>query len=237
MKAYIDKVHIEGGEVIRNVILGMNDGIVSIFALLAGVAGAGQPAYIILITLLAATVAGALSMGVGDYISSKSEQDYYNKEINLERLEIKLVPEIELQELRKLYQKKGFEGSVLDQIVNTISKDPEQWALEMVIGELGVADLEQKGVGKASFITFFAFIIGAMFPTGPYLMYLLAPDAGELMFWTATILTFAGLFLIGSLKKFLTGKVWWRSGLEMLIAGSFAFGVSLIIGQLIGISV
>ncbi len=236
MKSYKEKMHLEGGEVIRNVILGMNDGIVSIFALLAGVAGAQQSALTILISLLAATIAGALSMGVGDYISSKSEQDYYRKEINQERLEIKLVPEVEKQELRRIYKKKGFEGVVLDQVVNTITKDPEQWALENVIEELGVAELEQKGVAKSSFVTFLAFFIGAFFPMGPYLfMYLWASET--VMFWTATILTFSGLFLVGVLKKFITGKIWWRSGVEMLIAGTFAFGVSYLIGIGIGMTI
>ncbi len=236
MKDYIDKVHLAGGEVIRNVILGMNDGIVSIFALLAGVAGAQQTAITILISLLAATIAGALSMGVGDYISSKSEQDYYKKEIDQERLEIKLVPDVEKRELRRIYQNKGFEGPILDQIVNTIIQNPNQWALEMVIEELGIAELEQKNVGKASLVTFCAFFIGAFFPMGPYLfMYLWATET--VMFWTATILTFSGLFLVGALKKFITGKIWWRSGVEMLIAGSFAFGVSYLIGLGIGVSV
>ncbi len=236
MKDYIDKVHLAGGEVIRNVILGMNDGIVSIFALLAGVAGAKQSAITILISLLAATIAGALSMGVGDYISSKSEQDYYKKEIDQERLEIKLVPDVEKRELRRIYKNKGFDGVVLDQIVNTIIKNPDQWALEMVIEELGVAELEQKKVSKTSLVTFFAFFIGAFFPMGPYLfMYLWADEMT--MFWTATVLTFSGLFLVGSLKKYITGKIWWRSGVEMLIAGSFAFGVSYLIGLGIGVSV
>ncbi len=236
MKDYIDKVHLEGGEVIRNIILGMNDGIVSIFALLAGVAGANQTPITILISLLAATIAGALSMGVGDYISSKSEQDFYKKEIESERIEIKLVPDVEKQELRRIYQKKGFVGPVLDQIVNTIVTNPDQWALEMAIAELGVAELEQKSVGKNSFITFFAFFIGAIFPTSPYLFGYLSPDP-MIPFYVATFLTFFGLFLVGALKKFITGKVWWRSGLEMLIAGAFAFGVSYLIGLLIGANV
>ena len=236
MKSYTERMQIEGGEVIRNVILGMNDGIVSIFALLAGVAGANQPALTILIALLAATIAGALSMGVGDYISSKSEQDYYRNEINQERLEIKLIPEMEKQELRRIYQKKGLEGPILDQVVETITKNPEQWALENVIEELGIAELEQKGVAKGALVTFFAFFLGAFFPMGPYLfMYLWAPD--QVMFITSTILTFSGLFLVGALKKYITGKIWWRSGVEMLLAGTFAFGVSYLIGIAIGISV
>ncbi len=235
-KPYEEKIHRTGGEVIRNVILGMNDGIVSIFALLAGVAGAGQTALTILITLLAATIAGALSMGVGDYISSKSEQDYYKKEIDQERLEIKLVPEVEKQELRRIYQKKGFEGPILEDVVNTITKDPEQWALENVIEELGVAELEQESVVKASLVTFVAFFIGAIFPMSPYIFMYALPDP-MIPFWTATFLTFFGLFLVGALKKFVTGKIWWRSGLEMLIAGTFAFGVSYLIGLGIGVSV
>lgn len=231
-KPFDEKIHLEGGEIIRQIVFGANDGIVSIFALLAGVAGANQPPLTILLTLLAATIAGALSMAAGEYVSGKSERKYFENEIKKERLEIKLVPEAEKEELRIIYRKKGLKEEVVEQVVNEICKDPELWVREMVIDEIGVTDLEQKGEFRGTIVIFFAFIIGAIFPTIPYVIFQFLP--GMTIFWISTIVTFFGLFLVGALKKYVTGVHWIKSGTEMLIAGLFAFGISYLIGMLIG---
>ena len=105
MTAFKESFHLEGGELIRQVTFGLNDGVVSIFALLAGLVGAGQSSETILITLLAASVAGALSMAAGEYVSNKSEADFYRHEIEQERLEIELCPHVEKEELRLIYNR------------------------------------------------------------------------------------------------------------------------------------
>lgn len=233
MATYTDKFHLQGGELIRQITFGMNDGVVSIFALLAGMAGAGQEPKIILITLLAATVAGALSMAAGEFISSKSEADYYNHEIEQESLEIELCPDIEKDELRKIYRDKGFEGDLLEQIVEKLSKDRDQWIREMVIDELGVTEIEQGADIKSAIIIFFSFILGACFSTLPYLFLINFPVEPLFIFKVATAVTVGGLFLAGALKKFVTGVNWFKSGVEMLIVGFFAFTVSYVIGLFI----
>lgn len=235
MATYTDKFHLQGGELIRQITFGMNDGVVSIFALLAGMAGAGQEPKIILITLLAATVAGALSMAAGEFISSKSEADYYNHEIEQESLEITLCPEIEKEELRKIYRDKGFEGELLDKIVNHLVKDRDNWVREMIIDELGVTEIEQGSGFKTAIIIFFSFILGACFPTLPYVILINFDIDSFLLFKIATGVTVGGLFLAGSLKKFVTGVNWLKSGVEMLIVGFFAFTISYVIGLFIPI--
>ena len=233
MATYTDKFHLQGGELIRQITFGMNDGVVSVFALLAGLAGAGQEPKVIVITLLAATVAGALSMAAGEFISSKSEADYYNHEIEQESLEIKLCPEIEKEELRKIYKDKGFEGELLDQVVDHLTKDNEIWVREMVIDELGVTEIVQGSGIKTALIIFVAFILGACFPTLPYI-FLINTDIDPLIiFKAATFVTVGGLFLAGALKKFVTGVNWLKSGIEMLLVGFFAFGISYAIGLFI----
>jgi vacuolar iron transporter family protein len=235
MAPYEDKFHLEGGELIRQVTFGMNDGIVSIFALLAGVAGAGQPAKTIVITLLAAAIAGALSMAAGEYISGKGEREYFKHEIEQETLEIKLCPEIEKEELMYIYQDKGFSGDTLTQIIETITKDQKLWIKEMVIDELGVAEVDEGSGIKQSLIIFLAFILGSLFPVLPYVILPNVVENETAIFIIATIVTFGGLFLAGALKKFVTGVFWLKSGIEMLLVGLFAFGVSYIIGMFIPI--
>ncbi|MHA1584982.1 MAG: VIT1/CCC1 transporter family protein [Promethearchaeota archaeon] len=234
-KPFKEKYHLEGGELIRQVTFGMNDGIVSIFALLAGVVGAGQSPKVILIALLAASIAGALSMAAGEFISGKGEHEFFAHEIENERLELTLTPEIELEELRIIYRKKGFSGEILEKIVSTLSKDPELWVREMVIEELGVTELEQAPGLKTSGIIFIAFIFGSLFPVLPYVFLFATPVNPMLIFWIATGVTFGGLFLAGALKTFVTGINWLKSGVEMLIVGSFAFGISYLVGMLFNI--
>lgn len=230
MTAFKESFHLEGGELIRQVTFGLNDGVVSIFALLAGLVGAGQSSETILITLLAASVAGALSMAAGEYVSNKSEIDFYKHEIEQERLEIELCPHIEKQELRLIYSRKGFEGQLLEDVVEKITQNKELWVKEMAIDELGVADVEQEGGIKTSIVIFFAFIGGAAFPTLPYLL------AGPLnldaksTFIAATCVTVFGLFGAGAMKKMVTGVNWFKSGFEMLLVGFFAYLISYLIG-------
>ena len=228
----MDKYHVQGGSLVREVVFGMNDGIVSIFALLAGIAGAKLGPAEILLTLIAATIAGALSMTAGEFLSHKSERNFFENEIKKEKLEIKLVPDVEKEELRSIYRKKGFTGGMLDQIVETIIKDPKLWVHEMVIGEFGAAEIEQGGELKGMIVIFLSFMGGSMFPTLPY-MVLQFLDSMTI-FWIATFVTFFGLFLVGALKKYITGVYWLKSGLEMLIAGTLAFLASYGIGFLVG---
>lgn len=233
MSAYTDKFHLQGGELIRQVTFGMNDGVVSIFALLAGVAGAGQDTRTILITLFAASIAGALSMAAGEFISGKSECDYFNHEVEQESLEIELCPEIEKEELRRIYKKRGFEGKLLEDIVNHISQNKKQWIREMVIDELGTTDLEHDHDLKEPLIIFVAFLIGASFPTLPYILMFNSSIDGDLLFKISTGITIGGLFIAGAMKHFVTGVNWLKSGLEMLTVGLFAFGISYIIGSFV----
>src|SRR6056297_3573481 len=227
---YRDRFHLEGGELIRQVTFGMNDGIVSIFALLAGVAGAGQGKVTILISLLAATIAGAISMAAGEYISAKGENDFFNHEIEQEKLEIALVPELEKEELRLIYQDKGFEGDTLEKIVETISNDKNLWIKEMIVEELGVVEVEEKIGFKTAAVIFVSFILGSMFPVLPYLVLFNTSVESLTIFWIATGITFGGLFFVGAMKKYVTGVFWLKSGFEMLLVGLIAFGASYLIG-------
>lgn len=232
---YQEKFHLQGGEMIRQVTFGMNDGVVSVFALLAGIAGANQSVETILVTLIAATAAGALSMAAGEFISAKSESDFYNHEINQERLEIELCPEIEREELRQIYLKKGFRGKLLEDVVDQICKDKDLWVQEMVIDELGVTELEHESSLKTAGVIFLAFCLGASFPTLPYVILAPLDIDPSLIFKISTGITVGGLFLAGAMKKFVTGVNWFKSGLEMVLVGAFAFGISYLIGLFIPI--
>src|SRR5271157_4358094 len=233
VKIFQDKGHVEGGNLVRQIVMGMNDGVVSVLALLAGVRGAGQSIQTIIITLVAATVAGAMSMAAGEFLSGKSERDYHRNEIARERVEIKLVPEVEKDEIRQIYQHKGFDGDLLEQATERITQDETLWVTEMVNEELGIANLEEEPLLKNVIIIFCAFVIGAMLPTMPYLL-LPRTLSDNIIFMIAALVAFAGMFVVGALKKFITGIYWVKSGLEMVLVGGFAFAVTFVLGLLVG---
>ncbi len=123
--------HVEGGKKIRSVILGLNDGLISTFTLLIGVAAATLISTgdntIVVLTGIAAMVSGACSMGLGEYISSKSEYNYIKNEMKKEKAEIELFPEEEKEEVREIFEKMGFRGEELNSCVDTITSDKKIW--------------------------------------------------------------------------------------------------------------
>ncbi|MGV9173430.1 MAG: VIT1/CCC1 transporter family protein, partial [Promethearchaeia archaeon] len=138
--------HIAGGGKIRSIILGFNDGLISVFTLLIGVATATYLStgnnFVVVLTGFAAMVSGAFSMGLGEYISSKSEAKYIQNEIEREKAEIELFPEEEKMEVRDIFTDMGFEGELLNSAVEKITADKETWKDFLVSSELGLEEPE-----------------------------------------------------------------------------------------------
>ena len=147
-------------------------------------------------------------MAAGEFISGKSERDYFNYEIGQERLEIKLCPNIEREEIRKIYRLKGFSGELLEEVVATITADEDRWVREMIIDELETTELNHDLEIKPSIVIFFAFILGACFPTLPYIFLGNSELSPQELFYIASGVTVTGLFLTVALKKFVTGVNW-----------------------------
>lgn len=222
------ETHKVGGEIVKQIVFGCNDGLISTFALLAGLAGAALDPSIILLTLLAEMFSGAISMGLGEFISSRSENEFYTNEIRKERAEIRLMPEIERREIREIYRERGLSGALLDQVVARLTANENVWLQTMLRDEIGIADMELANPLKTAVIMFGAFIAGALVPISPY--FSAFPGAFPL----ATMLSFSALFVIGALRSLVTGKKWWLSGVEMLGIGLIAYVSTFGIGLLIG---
>ena len=221
-----EEEHITGGEKIRSVILGLNDGLISTFTLLVGVAAAtlvSSGSFIVILTGIAAMVSGAISMGLGEYVSSKSEFNYIKNEIKKEKAEISLFPEEEKAEVRVIFKKMGFEGDILDACVDTITSDEDIWLDFLIKSELGLEEPENPIIG--AFLTFFSFILGAFIPLFPYFL-----NLSMLSLILSSIFSFSSLFIVGILKTKITGEPWIRGSLEMLLIGIVAFIASYSIG-------
>ena len=221
--------HIAAGANLRDVMLGLNDGLVASFAVTSGVAGAFSNPRVVIMAGLAEMLGGAVSMGLAAFISARSQIEFYQSEVERERYEIHRFPEHERDEIRGIYQQKGFSGPLLDQIVEHITGDPERWADVMMREELGFTEENFESPLKSSLVVGASYLIGATVPVVPYLF--VVPSIGVMFSALATVLV---LFAVGAAKTIITARPWWRSGIESMLTGIAAGAVTYSAGRLLG---
>lgn len=216
------------GKFIREAVFGFNDGLVSTFGLTAGIVGALSSNHLVALAGLVNAIAGAISMSVGTYISTKSEEEILRREIAQEKEEIEKNPKKELKELIQIYKAKGFKGRQLDCVIETISHDKDLFLKTMVDEELGIADTNFKNPVKASFVMFLFFVLGAIIPTFAYLVV-----STTLAVSASAVFSLVALFLAGVFKSKLTKLDPVKAGIEMVIIGVIAAASAYIFGSLL----
>jgi len=220
------------GEHLADAVLGATDGIVTTFAVVAGAAGAGLSTGVVLIMGFANLLADGLSMAVGNYLGARSQQDFWREERDREIWEIEQIPEAEREEIRRHYRRKGFEGEVLERIVETITSDKERWLDEMMREELGIR--EEKTAPLASgIVTFAAFSAAGLVPLAAYAAAFFEKSFLPSAFQLSIVLTAAALFAVGAARWFITRRPWWRSGIEILALGGVAAACAFAVGHLL----
>lgn len=212
------------GGMLRNVVYGFNDGLTANFGLLAGIVGASAQPHIILLSGLAGTLADALSMGSSGYLAAKSEKEVYEKERRMEADEIRLMPELETEELAAIYETKGIEAGRAMSMAKEVMSDPVRALEEKVKEELGISAAEISPV-KEAWVTGLATAIGAIIPVVPFFFM-----EGMAAAWMSFAVAMLAHFAVGAARSFFTGKGLWKSGWEMLVVG---FGVAAV-GYLLG---
>ncbi|MGH2691254.1 MAG: VIT1/CCC1 transporter family protein [Actinomycetota bacterium] len=225
------QAHRVEGAWIRDATLGANDGLVSILTLLAGVAGAEVAGETVLIAGLAGLVAGAISMGVGAYVSAKAYRSYYRAELRKEVEEMREKPDVEREEVRQIYRERGFEGELLERVVEKITSNPRTWLRVMMSEELGLSPAFGRPRGAAG-VVFVAFLAGGIVPVAPFLFVEGLPALG-----TAFGLTAVALMVAGNLRSRYTGERPLVAGLELVAMAAIGFGAANLIGRLVGVAV
>jgi len=221
-----------GGNAIRAAVLGGNDGLVSNFSLVMGIAGATSGQQGVLLAGLAGLLAGALSMSLGEWISVKSSQELYENQMQLEMDELETNPEGEQKEVALIYMAKGIEEAQAHQMAEELMKDKTQAHDFLVKEELGINAEELKGsAAEAAIYSFILFAIGAVIPVIPFMFMSGAPAIIVSVSGSAV-----GLFLIGSAITLFTGKNVWYSGFRQVIFGLAAAAITFGIGKIIGVS-
>ncbi|HCS78852.1 TPA: hypothetical protein DIV55_03845 [Patescibacteria group bacterium] len=220
--------------VLKAAVFGANDGIVTTFAVVAGVAGAQLSPAIVLVMGLANMFADGLSMGLGDYLGERSEARHRARQYEIEKWEIAYIPEEELIELDRYFQKKEINEGDRKQLTNILRKYPKFWAELGFIDEMGMTPQIDRQLWLSGAVTFFAFLGAGFLPLTPYvLFYLGAPLAPEHQFTYSMIATTLALFCVGSLRTYITKGAWWKNGLEMLGIGTIAAATAYVLGALI----
>ena len=222
-----------GGNALRAAVLGGNDGVVSNFSLVMGIAGATSGQQGVLLAGMAGLLAGALSMALGEWISVKSSQELSENQMQLEMDELQANPEGEEKELVLIYQSKGIPEDQARKMAASVILDTDEAHKILVREELGISPDELKGSAiEAAVTSFLLFSVGAIIPVIPFFF-----TNGLKAILISTGLSALGLFLIGAAITLFTGKSVWYSGLRQVVFGLAAAAITFGIGRLIGVSV
>ena len=222
-----------GGNAIRAAVLGGNDGLVSNFSLVMGIAGATEGQQGVLLAGVAGLLAGALSMALGEWISVKSSQELYENQMQLEMEELEVNPEGETRELALIYMAKGIPDAQALDMAKELMKNKTLAHDMLVKEELGINAEELKGSAmEAAISSFVLFGIGAIIPVWPFIFM-----QGYVAIGASVASSAVGLFLIGAAITLFTGRSVWFSGFRQVLFGLSAAAVTYGIGRLIGVSI
>lgn len=211
----------------RDMILGVNDGLVSVFLLVAGVVGGRLDTRQVLLTAIAGAIAGAISMATGEWLATKSQEEIFDREITLERQHIKFHRESEVDQLWELLENIGLEGEALDHAVKQISSTDSTLFQAMKVLEFGVLDNERRSPWRAAIFSGGLFLLGALPSVVPFIF---IDDTWVALVW-AGVLAGISLFGVGVAKSIATKTSLWRSGTENLGVSMLGAVLSFSVGR------
>lgn len=221
------------GRYMSPIVYGASDGIITTFAVVAGAMGAHLSPQIVLIMGFANLFGDGFSMAMGDYLSKRTTIKYNETERQREKWEVEIDPSSEKSELIEIYKSKGLETEKAKDLVEILSSNKNLWVETMMHEELGILEDKNDSPIKDALVTFFSFVFFGFMPLVTYILASFIPIFEQNTFLTATILTLATLFIVGTLRNIVTNVNWIKSGLEMLLTGSMAAFVAYIVGFLI----
>jgi VIT1/CCC1 family predicted Fe2+/Mn2+ transporter len=218
------------GNMLRDFILGGQDGVVNVLGILLGVAAATFDNRIVIIAGLAATFAESISMAAVAYTSTKAERDFYYGEYHKEKQEVENESPTEVAEVREVYRRKGFSGKLLDQIVRKISSNKKVMLDFMMSEELNLGR-PNKNPFTSALLVGFAAIVGSFIPLAGF--FFLPPQQAMIF---AVVVSALVLFTAGAIKARLTIGNWWKTGVEMMLVGMAAALAGYAVGAFFGAS-
>ncbi|CAN6549687.1 unnamed protein product [Malus baccata var. baccata] len=223
-----EEKHFMSSEIVRDVILGVSDGLTVPFALAAGLSGADVSSSIILIAGIAEVAAGAISMGLGGYLAATSEADHYKKELKREQDEIIAVPDTEAAEVAEILSQYGVEPHEYGPVVNALRRNPQAWLDFMMKFELGLEKPDPMRALQSAMTIAFSYILGGLVPLIPYMLIPIATRAVV----ASVVVTILALMIFGFAKGHFTGTQPFKSAVQTAFIGAIASAAAYSIAKL-----
>jgi VIT1/CCC1 family predicted Fe2+/Mn2+ transporter len=217
--------HFTSGEVVRDIVIGMSDGLTVPFALAAGLSGAIDSNAIIVTAGAAEIAAGAIAMGLGGYLAGRSDQEHYASERRREQMEVAQKPEAEVSEVRDVFREYGLNDEEMEPVVRALVSRPRAWVDFMMRFELG---LEQPDPGRASRSALTiggAYVAGGLIPLSPYMLM----HGSRPALWASILLTATALIVFGYIKGQFTGARPLRSAFQTVLIGGAAASAAFLL--------
>ena len=225
---HIEK-HFTAGESVRDVVIGMSDGLTVPFALAAGLTGAISSSHLILAAGFAEIAAGSIAMGLGGYLAARSDAEHYASERKREEEEIVTVPDVEAREVQDIFKTYGLTDEESATVVEALRKRPKDWVDFMMRFELGLEKPEPSRAWKSALTIALSYVVGGLIPLSAYIF---NGDAHHAL-WISIGVTLIALATFGAIKGRFTGTSMLRSGLQTTIIGGLAAAAAFGIARMI----
>ena len=217
-----EEEHLKSSDFLRDVVIGMSDGLTVPFALAAGLSGAAVSSGIIVIAGIAEIAAGGIAMGLGGYLAGKTEQDHYNSELRREYEEVERIPDMEKLEVKEFFERLGLSEEIQNKATEEIAKDKKQWVDFMMKFELGLDKPDPKRARNSAANIGISYIVGGIIPLSPYIFIHNSREALQF----SVIFTLISLFIFGYFKSRVTGVPAITGALKVVLTGALAAGAA-----------
>jgi VIT1/CCC1 family predicted Fe2+/Mn2+ transporter len=222
--------HFMASDTVRDIVIGMSDGLTVPFAIAAGMSGAAVAAKIVVTAGLAEIAAGSISMGLGGYLAGRTDVEHYETERQRETRETEQVPEQETREVADILQGLGLSEEEASPVVEALHRDRNKWVDFMMRFELGLEKPDPRRALQSAVTIALSYAVSGFIPLGPYIFM----NSVQLALYVSVGVTLVALFLFGYVKGQVTGINALRSGLQTTLIGGFAAGAAFAIARLIG---
>jgi vacuolar iron transporter family protein len=221
--------HFTAGEVVRDVVIGMSDGLTVPFALAAGISGAVDSSRLVVVAGMAEIAAGSIAMGLGGYLAARSDAEHYESERKREEREVEEIPDEEAREVQKVFTEYGLTRDESAPVIEALTKKPKEWVDFMMRFELGLEEPDPKRALQSAITIAASYIGGGFIPLSPYLVF---HSSREALVWSAVV-TLVALAVFGYIKGRFTGSRPRRSALQTVVIGGLAAGAAFLIAKAI----
>ena len=224
------ELHFTGSELVRNIVIGMSDGLTVPFALAAGLSGAVESSGIILTAGLAEVAAGAIAMGLGGYMAGRTDIEHFASERAREEREVSEVPHRETAEVHDILQSYGLSDADAARVANSIKADKKRWVDFMMRFELGLEEPDPKRAGRSALTISLAYIAGGLIPLAPYFFF----ESVRSALLASVLVTLVALLVFGFIKGLFTKGKPVRSAIQTVVVGGLAASAAFLIAKALG---